>query len=93
MSSFLDVVESQFGSKDLYGALLVEKSAKDSEIRRAYHRLSLKVHPDRVEPGDVEAATQKFQVCHITNVWLHFELPPMILNLRIESVQYFTSPW
>ena len=66
MTSFLDTVESQFGNKDLYGVLGVEKEAKDSEIRRAYHRLSLKVHPDRVEPGDVEAATKKFQVrCHI----------------------------
>lgn len=63
MSSFLDVVELQFGSKDLYGVLGVEKDSKDSEIRRAYHRLSLKVHPDRVEPADVEEATKKFQVC------------------------------
>ena len=64
MASFLDVVELQFGSKDLYGVLGVGKDSKDSEIRRAYHRLSLKVHPDRVEPADVEEATKKFQVHH-----------------------------
>ena len=62
MTSFLDVVESQFGSKDLYSVLGVDKGAKDGEIRRAYHRLSLKVHPDRVEAAEVDTATKKFQV-------------------------------
>lgn len=62
MASFLDKVESHFGSKDLYLVLGVEKESGDGEIRRAYHRLSLKVHPDRVEQGEVETATQKFQV-------------------------------
>lgn len=66
MTSFLDVVESQFGSKDLYFVLGLGKGAKDGEIRRAYHRLSLKVHPDRVEPAEVDTATRKFQVSQAT---------------------------
>lgn len=63
--TFLDTVESQFGCKDLYSVLGVDKSAKDTEIRRAYHRLSLKVHPDRVEKDEVEEATRKFQVSKV----------------------------
>ena len=62
MSTFLDEVERCFGSQDLYAALGVGKEAKDSELKRAYHRLSLQVHPDRVAPGEVEEATKKFQV-------------------------------
>ena len=59
---FLDTVETSFGERDLYGVLKVEKKATESEIRRAYRKLSLRVHPDRVESGDVEGATEKFQV-------------------------------
>lgn len=62
MTAFLDSVEQYFGSRDLYEALRVEKTAKDSELKRAYHRLSLLVHPDRVPPEEVEEATKKFQV-------------------------------
>ena len=62
MPPFLDAVESCFGTRDLYEALGVEKTAKESELRRAYHRLSLKVHPDRVPPDQIQEATEKFQV-------------------------------
>ena len=62
MPSFLDIVETCFGTKDLYEVLGVKKKATNGDIRRAYHKLSLKVHPDRVESGDVEEATKKFQV-------------------------------
>ena len=30
-------------------------------VRRAYHKVSLKVHPDRVEEKDKKVATEKFQ--------------------------------
>ena len=70
MSSFLDTVESQFGSKNLYIVLGVEKSASENELRRAYHRLSLKVHPDRAEPEEVDQATQKFQVRVVLVVYM-----------------------
>ena len=62
MPPFLDSVESYFGTRDLYEALGVEKTAKEGELRRAYHRLSLKVHPDRVPPDQIQEATEKFQV-------------------------------
>lgn len=62
MPPFIESVETHFGTKDLYSVLGVDKSAKVSEVRRAYLHLSLKVHPDRVEPEQVEEATKKFQV-------------------------------
>ena len=62
MPPFLDSVNTCFGTRDLYKALGVEKTAKESELRRAYHRLSLQVHPDRVTSDQVQDATQKFQV-------------------------------
>lgn len=64
MSKFLDEVEQCFGTRDLYAVLGVGKTAKESELKRAYHRLSLQVHPDRVTQGEVEEATRKFQVRH-----------------------------
>lgn len=61
MTGFLDTVEEQFGSRDLYVVLGVEKNAEEGELRRAYRRLSLRVHPDRAAPSDVDTATEKFQ--------------------------------
>ena len=67
MPSFLDSVESCFSTRDLYVALGVEKMAKEGELRRAYHRLSLKVHPDRVTSDQVQEATEKVQVSYHTS--------------------------
>ena len=55
-----------FRQQNLYAALAVGKEAKDSELKHAYHRLSLQVHPDRVAPGEVEEATKKFQVLNFS---------------------------
>jgi len=58
----IEQVKELFGTADLYQALEVNKVAKDGELRRAYHKLSLKVHPDRVDASEKEEATKKFQV-------------------------------
>ncbi len=62
MSSLFDMLESCYGTKDLYQVLGVEKEADHSQLRRAYLRLSLKVHPDRVPAEQIKEATEKFQV-------------------------------
>ena len=69
MPTFLESVNTCFGTRDLYKALGVEKTAKESELRQAYHRLSLKVHPDRVSSDEVQDATQKFQVRLIYSIF------------------------
>lgn len=58
----LDDCQTYFETSDLYQVLKVKKESSDNEIKRAYHKISLKIHPDRVSEGEKEEATKKFQV-------------------------------
>jgi hypothetical protein len=58
----LELCEQVFGTADLYRVLGVRREASDGEIRRGYHKVSLQVHPDRVDEGQKEDATRRFQV-------------------------------
>eukprot|EP01006_Ploeotia_vitrea_P036670 TRINITY_DN66043_c14_g9_i1.p1 TRINITY_DN66043_c14_g9~~TRINITY_DN66043_c14_g9_i1.p1 ORF type:complete len:297 (+),score=134.64 TRINITY_DN66043_c14_g9_i1:40-930(+) len=48
-----------FDASSLYEVLGVDKTASEKDIRKAYRRKAVQVHPDR-NPGD-ESATTKFQ--------------------------------
>ena len=61
MPGLLDTLEELFGTRDLYVVLDVEKGVGEGKIKKAYHKTSLKVHPDRAKPEDREEATKKFQ--------------------------------
>ena len=59
--SFFETLETLFGVKDLYEVLHLTKAASESEIKRAYRKKSLEVHPDRASEADKKVATEKFQ--------------------------------
>ena len=61
MPGLLSSCEELFGSKDLYAVFGIEKTASPGQIKKAYHRVSLKVHPDRVSEEEREICTKKFQ--------------------------------
>jgi len=61
MPSLVSICEELFATKDLYQVLGLDKQANESQIKKAYHKLSLRVHPDRVVEEDRELATRKFQ--------------------------------
>jgi curved DNA-binding protein CbpA len=44
----------------LYDVLGVKTDASDSDLKKAYHKLSIKWHPDK-NPDNKEEATKKFQ--------------------------------
>lgn len=62
MPGLLENCERYFGSSDLYTVLGVRRTAGEAEVRRGYHKTSLKVHPDRVSEGEKDEATLKFQI-------------------------------
>lgn len=62
MPSILEQCEEYFGEKDLYKIFSVEKTALEKDITKAYYKLALKVHPDRVPEDEKELATEKFKV-------------------------------
>ncbi|XP_054839477.1 dnaJ homolog subfamily C member 9 [Eublepharis macularius] len=58
----LEQCREAFGAGDLYQVLGVPRGASAEEIRRGYHKASLRVHPDRAEPAEKERATCHFQI-------------------------------
>ncbi|KAJ8727575.1 hypothetical protein PYW07_001694 [Mythimna separata] len=58
----LELCEKYFQTTNLYEVLQIPETASDKEVKKAYHRLSLKVHPDRVEEEEKLEATEKFKV-------------------------------
>ncbi|CAD6991178.1 J domain-containing protein CG6693 [Ceratitis capitata] len=58
----LDLCEQYFGERDIYKLLDLEKTALPKDIKKAYYKLSLQVHPDRVKDADKANATEKFKV-------------------------------
>lgn len=59
--AFFESLETLFGTRDLYEVLRLTKAASESEVKRAYRKKSLEVHPDRVPEEEKAAATVKFQ--------------------------------
>jgi DnaJ homolog subfamily C member 9 len=55
--------------KSLYDILDVPSSATDAEIKKAYYRLALTLHPDK-NPG-VATAADKFQTLQLVYATLH----------------------
>lgn len=61
MPGILETCQKLFKTRDLYKVLEIPRKASASEVKKGYHKLSLKVHPDRVEDGNKKHATEKFQ--------------------------------
>ncbi|XP_074152958.1 dnaJ homolog subfamily C member 9 [Sminthopsis crassicaudata] len=58
----LERCKEEFGTTDLYQVLGVRRGASQGEIRRSYHKVSLRVHPDRVDEAGRKKATRQFQI-------------------------------
>ena len=69
MPSLKTLCAELFGKDDLYAVLGAEKTASAAELKKSYYRLSLRLHPDRVEERDKDDSTAKFQVCDLLRGW------------------------
>jgi tetratricopeptide (TPR) repeat protein len=50
----LEEIEKHLGSKTLYEILGINKNATKSGIKKAYHKLSLKCHPDKISDENMK---------------------------------------
>lgn len=62
MPTTLELCEKYFGTRDIYKLLELTKDSLEKDIKKAYYKLSLKVHPDRVPEEEKTEATEKFKV-------------------------------
>ncbi|XP_029673677.1 J domain-containing protein CG6693-like [Formica exsecta] len=62
MASLLNLCERYFGTHNFYDALKIPKSADDKQVKKAYYKQALLVHPDRVEDNIKAEATEKFKI-------------------------------
>jgi len=58
----LEECQSLFGTDDLFKVLDLSRDANESKIKKAYYKMSLKVHPDKSTEDNLAENTQKFQV-------------------------------
>ncbi|PZC80419.1 hypothetical protein B5X24_HaOG214721 [Helicoverpa armigera] len=58
----LELCEKYFQTTNLYEVLQIPETASNKEVKKAYHKLSLKIHPDKVEEDKRLEATEKFKV-------------------------------
>ncbi|KAI8424334.1 hypothetical protein MSG28_002877 [Choristoneura fumiferana] len=58
----LELCDKYFNTTNLYDVLGITEKSTEKEVKKAYHKLSLKVHPDRVSEKDKLEATEKFKV-------------------------------
>ena len=65
-----DDCETLFGSTDLFEIYGIENTAKESAIKKAYYKLSLKFHPDKSSDANRDLNTKKFQALSKINMIL-----------------------
>ena len=53
--------EADLLKSDIYGILGVQKDASDGEIKKAYRKLALKLHPDKCKDKDAPERFHKLQ--------------------------------
>ncbi|XP_041371848.1 dnaJ homolog subfamily C member 9-like [Gigantopelta aegis] len=61
MPSLLNSCKELFGTDNLYDILNIRNTASPQEVKKGYHKTSLKCHPDRVLDDEKDEATRKFQ--------------------------------
>ncbi|XP_022194355.2 dnaJ homolog subfamily C member 9 [Nilaparvata lugens] len=62
MPNLTELCEKFFKCRDFYEILQISRTASEKEVRKAYHKLSLQVHPDRVKDDEKLDATERFKV-------------------------------
>ena len=61
MAKLLECIKELYGTSNLYEVLGVKSDASVANLKKAYYKISLQVHPDRVTEEEKQTATRKFQ--------------------------------
>ncbi|XP_066582130.1 J domain-containing protein CG6693-like [Prorops nasuta] len=88
MRRLLSLCQKYFGKANLYEVLKIPETSSEQQVKKAYYKMSLLVHPDRVEEDKKIEATEKFKVLRSVYCVLSDKEKRRIYDFMLMLIEY-----